>query len=74
MAQVRANNSARSCWTVIDDYVYDLTRWIDRHPGGDDAILFLCGKDGTNAFKAQHANRAGPAIRLDSYKLGPLNK
>jgi hypothetical protein len=36
--------------------------------------LFLCGKDGTNAFKAQHANRAGPAIRLDSYKLGPLNK
>jgi hypothetical protein len=74
MAQVRANNSARSCWTAIDGVVYDLTRWISSHPGGAGAILFLCGTDGTNAFNAQHANQARPAIRLDGYKLGPLNK
>jgi hypothetical protein len=74
MAQVRANNTARSCWTVIDDFVYDLTRWINAHPGGSGAILFLCGTDGTNAFKSQHANEARPAIRLDVYKLGPLSK
>jgi cytochrome b involved in lipid metabolism len=74
MAQVRANNTARSCWTVVDDFVYDLTRWINSHPGGPDVILFLCGTDGTNSFKAQHANQARPAIRLDGYKLGPLNK
>jgi hypothetical protein len=36
--------------------------------------LFLCGTDGTNAFNAQHANQARPAIRLDGYKLGPLNR
>ena len=74
MAQVKANNSAKSCWTVVDDFVYDLTRWINSHPGGAGSILFLCGTDGTNAFKAQHANQARPAIRLDGYKLGPLNK
>ena len=74
MGQVRANNTARSCWTVVDDYVYDLTRWINSHPGGPGSILFLCGTDGTNAFKAQHANQARPAVRLDGYKLGPLNK
>jgi hypothetical protein len=74
MAQVRANNSARSCWTAIDGFVYDLTRWISSHPGGSGAILFLCGTDGTNAFKAQHENQSRPAIRLDGYKLGPLNK
>jgi len=74
MAQVRANNSARSCWTAIDGVVYDLTRWISSHPGGAGAILFLCGTDGTNAFNAQHANQARPAIRLDGYKLGPLIK
>jgi hypothetical protein len=74
MTQVRANNSARSCWTVIDGVVYDLTKWISNHPGGSGAILFLCGTDGTNAFSAQHQNQARPAIRLDTYRLGPLNK
>ena len=74
MAQVRANNSARSCWTAIDGFVYDLTRWINSHPGGSGAILFLCGTDGTSAFKAQHDNQSRPAIRLDGYRIGPLNK
>jgi hypothetical protein len=74
MAQVRANNSARSCWTAIDGFVYDLTRWINNHPGGAGAILFLCGTDGTNAYNAQHANQSRPAIRLDGYRIGPLNK
>jgi hypothetical protein len=74
LAQVRANNTARSCWTAIDGFVYDLTRWINSHPGGSGAILFLCGTDGTNAFKAQHENQSRPAIRLDTYRIGPLNK
>jgi hypothetical protein len=74
MSQVRANNTARSCWTAIDGYVYNLTNWISAHPGGSGAILFLCGTDGTNAFKAQHENQTKPAIRLDGYRIGPLNK
>jgi hypothetical protein len=74
MAQVRANNTVRSCWSAIDGFVYDLTRWINSHPGGPNAIVFLCGTDGTNAFKAQHQNESRPAIRLDSYRLGPLDK
>jgi len=74
MAQVKANNTAKSCWTAIDGFVYDLTSWISAHPGGSGAILFLCGTDGSNAYKAQHEQQARPAVRLDSYKLGPLNK
>ena len=74
MAQVKANNTAKSCWTAIDGFVYDLTSWISAHPGGSGAILFLCGTDGSNAYKAQHEQQARPAVHLDSYKLGPLNK
>jgi hypothetical protein len=74
MAQVRANNTARSCWTAIDGNVYNLTNWISAHPGGSGAILFLCGTDGTNAFKAQHENQSRPAIRLDAYRIGVLNR
>jgi cytochrome b involved in lipid metabolism len=74
VAQVKANNSRQSCWTIIDNYVYDLTRWINSHPGGASAILSLCGVDGSAAFNSQHENQSKPAVRLDSYKLGPLAK
>ncbi len=74
MDQVRANNTSASCWTLIDGFVYDLTRWISSHPGGAGAIRGLCGVDGTASFKAQHGNQSSPAQRLNSYLLGPLSK
>jgi cytochrome b involved in lipid metabolism len=72
MADVRANATSAKCWSAIDGNVYDLTRWISSHPGGASPIRFLCGIDGTNAFKAQHANQSSPMARLSSYLLGPL--
>ena len=72
LAQVKANSTAANCWTIVDDNVYNLTTWIKSHPGGENAILSLCGKDGTSAFKAQHTGRAGPIGQLDSYKIGKL--
>jgi hypothetical protein len=72
MADVRANATPAKCWSAIDGNVYDLTRWISSHPGGASPIRFLCGIDGTNAFKAQHANQSSPMARLSSYFLGPL--
>lgn len=71
---VRTNNSASSCWTIIDGFVYDLTKWISAHPGGPSAIRSLCGVDGTASFKAQHQNQANPTQRLSNYLLGPLDK
>ncbi len=71
-AQVKANNSASNCWSIIDGNVYNLTAWIDRHPGGDDKILSLCGKDGSSAFKSKHSGSPGPVGQLDSYKIGKL--
>ena len=71
---VKQNNSEKSCWTVIDGYVYDLTRWISAHPGGAGAIRSLCGIDGTVAFKAQHLNQYRPEQRLETFLLGPLSR
>ena len=71
-AQVAQNNTAAKCWSIIDGVVYDLTDWIKSHPGGRAPIEFLCGKDGTNAFNAQHAGRPNPAARLATYLLGPI--
>ena len=74
MDQVRANNSANSCWSVIDGYVYNLTKWINSHPGGSAAITSLCGTDGSSAFSSQHGGQSRPNRQLDNYRLGPLEK
>jgi len=74
IAKVKTQASAASCWTVISDNVYDLTKWIGQHPGGEGAIKSLCGTDGTKDFLAMHRNQSKPEARLDSYLLGPLAK
>ena len=74
MAQVSANNSAKSCWAVIEGSVYNLTNWINSHPGGTGAIISLCGTEATSSFNAQHANQSRPSSRLSGYLLGPLAK
>lgn len=71
-AQVELRNSKSACWSIIDEKVYDLTKWIDSHPGGPSYIQFICGKDGTNSFKAQHSGRANPMARLADFLIGPL--
>jgi cytochrome b involved in lipid metabolism len=72
MAKVKENNSATSCWSVINGKVYDLTKWINSHPGGASAIKGLCGIDGTSSFTAQHRGQGSPASNLANYLLGPL--
>lgn len=72
IAAVATHNTAQSCWTVIDGNVYDLTQWISRHPGGERAILGLCGTDGTAAFHGQHKDNQKQADILAGFKIGTL--
>jgi cytochrome b involved in lipid metabolism len=72
MDDVKKGNTRAKCWSAIDGNVYDLTSWISSHPGGAGAITFLCGIDGSNAFKAQHEGQSRPTSRLSQYLLGPL--
>jgi hypothetical protein len=72
MDDVKKRSTSSACWSVIDGNVYDLTKWIPAHRGGPQAILFLCGKDGTSAFKAQHEGASTPMSALANYFIGPL--
>jgi hypothetical protein len=74
MAKVKENNSAASCWSVINGNVYNLTQWINSHPGGPSVIRGLCGVDGTSSFNGKHRGDGGPASILTGYLLGPLAK
>jgi len=72
LATVATHNSATDCWTIIGGNVYNVTSWINQHPGGKQAIISLCGKDGTQAFDNQHGGQAKPATELKSFLIGKL--
>ncbi len=73
LAQVAQHKDAQSCWTTINGNVYDVTTWINEHPGGPEAILSICGIDGSAAFNGQHGGQARPANELAGFKIGILN-
>jgi hypothetical protein len=71
-AAVATHASATDCWTIVDGQVYDLTSWVNRHPGGEAPIESLCGQDGSAAFREQHGSQGEPNERLASFLLGPV--
>lgn len=57
--QVNAHSSAEDCWTIIANKVYDITSYINRHPGGDE-IVRACGTDSTDMFKTRTTKEGKP--------------
>ncbi len=72
MAEVALHADATSCYSVVNGSVYDLTNWITKHPGGQQAIKGLCGKDGTSAFTGKHGGQQKPETTLAGFEIGVL--
>ena len=70
LADVSIHGGRGSCWTAINGQVYDITSYINQHPGGS-AILRGCGVDGTHLFNGVGAHR-GTIGQLSSYIIGNL--
>ncbi|KAI9685283.1 MAG: hypothetical protein M1822_004656 [Bathelium mastoideum] len=52
--EVASNNNEDSLWCIIDHRVYDLTDFIDAHPGGSVVLTQVAGTDATTAFYNLH--------------------
>jgi hypothetical protein len=64
--------SRESCWTAINGNVYDLTSWVPKHPGGEQAILQLCGTDGSAKFNGQHGGDSAKESILAGFRVDVL--
>ncbi|KAK6248594.1 hypothetical protein QUC31_020159 [Theobroma cacao] len=70
--EVALHNKRTDCWIIIKDKVYDVTSYVEEHPGGD-AILAHAGDDSTEGFYGpQHATRVFDMI--DDFYIGDLHK
>jgi cytochrome b involved in lipid metabolism len=77
LQEISQHNLAADCWMIINNKVYNLTNYLNAHPGGVNAILPYCGQDGTNAFatKNQGVPHSSAADNLlSSFYLGDVGQ
>ncbi|NWX27799.1 FADS2 desaturase, partial [Notiomystis cincta] len=54
--EIQKHNLRTDKWLVIERKVYNVTKWANRHPGGQRVISHCAGEDATDAFQAFHIN------------------
>jgi alkylation response protein AidB-like acyl-CoA dehydrogenase len=62
-AEVAKHNSEEDLWFVIDHKVYDVTDFVDAHPGGNVVLREVAGQDATKDFYNLHRQEV-----LDKYQ------
>lgn len=65
---IAKHSTKEDCWAAIDGQVYDLTQAIDKHPGGAEAMLKSCGKDGTDLFSSIKDGKGHPQKAQENLK------
>ncbi|AWU75695.1 uncharacterized protein C5L36_0B09360 [Pichia kudriavzevii] len=52
--ELSKHNRDGDCWVSIHGRVYDVSEFVQQHPGGSDKLLRFAGKDATRGFRLQH--------------------
>ncbi|KAI1860371.1 uncharacterized protein JN550_011523 [Neoarthrinium moseri] len=53
-SEVAKHCTRDSCWVVIHGKVWDVTNFLDEHPGGVGLILKCAGRNATNSYETVH--------------------
>lgn len=72
LEEVKKHNKKTDAWIVIEDKVYDVTSWIENHPGGL-IIMRGVGKDATILFKKFRHSKNAENI-LKKFYIAELKK
>ncbi|KAM0244862.1 hypothetical protein ACHAP5_005882 [Fusarium lateritium] len=73
MQDVAEHNTSSDIYMVVHDKVYDCTKFLDEHPGGEEVMLDVAGQDATEAFEdVGHSDEAREV--LDGLLVGELKR
>ncbi|XP_046429637.1 cytochrome b5-like [Neodiprion fabricii] len=73
LKEVNDHRGRESCWIVVDGKVYDVTKYLDQHPGGDEEILNESGTDATKPF-AEVGHSSDAKEILGTLLIGHLHR
>ncbi|CAH1780457.1 unnamed protein product, partial [Owenia fusiformis] len=51
LEEVKKHNNGKSSWIILHDKVYDVTRFLEEHPGGEEVLLEQSGTYATESFE-----------------------
>ncbi|KAL1925730.1 uncharacterized protein VTP21DRAFT_613 [Calcarisporiella thermophila] len=69
---IKKHNSDKDCWIIIDNKVYDVTSFLNEHPGGPHPLLANAGKDASEEFDSIHDTQARKMTQ--KYLIGKVAK
>ncbi|ELW70112.1 Cytochrome b5 reductase 4 [Tupaia chinensis] len=52
--ELKKHNKKEDCWICIRGFVYNVTPYMEYHPGGEDELMRAAGSDGTDLFDQVH--------------------
>ena len=61
--EISQHNTKTDCWVVVDGVVYDMTDFLDDHPGGKRLPVKHSGKDVTEIWHSFHGEAACSAAK-----------
>ncbi|EAN93525.1 putative cytochrome b5-like protein [Trypanosoma cruzi] len=71
-AEAAKHTKEDDLWLIINKKVYDITKFVDQHPGGVDTLTGAAGKDGTDDFNSVgHSDSAKK--EMEKYYIGELD-
>jgi cytochrome b involved in lipid metabolism len=53
-SEVAQHNKPDDCWIIINNKIYDVTKFLAEHPGGKKVLLNVAGKDASSQFAGLH--------------------
>lgn len=69
--ELKAHKDSKSLWVAIHDNVYDVTKFMEEHPGGEEVLLEQAGGYATNAFEeVGHSTDAKELMK--TYLIGTM--
>uniref|UniRef100_A0A8C6PAU4 Cytochrome b5 type B n=1 Tax=Nothobranchius furzeri TaxID=105023 RepID=A0A8C6PAU4_NOTFU len=72
LEDVRVHNMINDTWLIIHDKVYDISKFLEEHPGGEEVLLEQGGADATESFEdVGHSSDAREM--LQQYYIGELH-
>ena len=54
-SEVKKHNTREDCWTILRGKVYDITPYLEFHPGGVEKLMLGAGRDCTQLFDKYHS-------------------
>ncbi|KAK3021651.1 hypothetical protein RJ639_046375 [Escallonia herrerae] len=72
LAEVSEHSDSKDCWLVISGKVYDVTKFLEDHPGGDEVLLSATGKDATDDFEDVGHSSSARAM-MDEFYVGEID-